>query len=84
MSRRRADDVRRPGPVAGKGGLISDVFRAALAAEPELCRFAKECGVHKQPLYRFLKGEANLSLDTLDAIAHKLGVKAIQGRKPAR
>lgn len=58
---------------------ISDQLRAEMKAfKPSLYRLAEETGVSLPVLSRFVKGERDLKLETLDKIATTLGLELIR------
>ncbi|MAD79895.1 MAG: hypothetical protein CMJ50_03495 [Planctomycetaceae bacterium] len=58
---------------------ISDTLRAEIKAYPEtLYKLAKACDISLPVLSRFVKGERDLKLETVDKIAKTLNLKLIR------
>ena len=64
---------------------ISDQLREAiLSAEITRYRIAQETGVSEAVLSRFVNGPSGLSLDSIDKIGERLGLKLTIRRKPKK
>jgi ribosome-binding protein aMBF1 (putative translation factor) len=66
-------------PLVGSGQpLLSDFLKTAITQSPKsVYQLAKETGISRIVITRFLSGERDLRLATADKLAHVLGLKLV-------
>jgi transcriptional regulator with XRE-family HTH domain len=69
---------RRPADIIVRDGPISEGLREAVKVRGiSKYALARDAGISKPQLYRFLKGERDLSQGGLNSLASKLGVRIV-------
>ncbi|MFG0318028.1 MAG: helix-turn-helix domain-containing protein [Planctomycetota bacterium JB042] len=67
--------------------MLTKVLRQAIAAYPSRNLLARESGVDKGAISRFVNGHSTLTLETVDKLVPVLGLKLVdekQGRRPRK
>lgn len=59
-------------------GSLTATLKAALSKQESLYEFAKQCGVAYPCLFRFVKGERDLRLGTVDRVCAALGLGLVK------